>query len=325
MNSNIPLVPVTIVTGFLGSGKSTLLNQILKRNQNKKIAVLVNEFGPTMEIEKLSITNDDTISTEDWIELENGCICCTVKDSAVIQLERLLQVKGPFDRVVIEASGVADPAKLYNMFWLDDAIQDKIKLDGILCVVDSFNFNLDSIPPEFFAQLALANVVLLNKIDLLKEKESTISSIKQFIQNINFSCKVLETNYCNFDFEEQIFNCGGIVNSSNVSVELDKEFHSRMYDKYCISFGKIAIQKDKLEFFIQNLLWERKIGEREFPAMILLRIKGLIKDLDGTIYLIHAVKEIYQFTIINPTSPIEEFKIVFIGQNIPSEIKSFDF
>lgn len=318
-------VPITIVTGFLGSGKSTLLNQILKRNQDKKIAVLVNEFGPSMDIEKLSITNNDTISTEDWIELENGCICCTVKDSAVIQLERLLERKGPFDRVIIEASGVADPAKLINMFWLDDAIQDKVRFDGIICVVDCFNFNSDSLPPEFFAQLALANVVLLNKIGLLREKEATVNNIRQFIQKINFSCKLLETNYCNLEAVEQIFNCGGFTGLQNLPREPNEEFHAHSYDKYCISFGQNAVSKENLEFFIQNLLWERKIGEEQFPEMNILRIKGLAKDLDGRVYLIHAVKEIYEFSIVNPNTSIEEFKIVFIGQNVPSLIKSCIF
>ena len=130
-------VPVSIVTGFLGSGKSTLVQYILTVQKEKKIAVMVNEFGDSNDIERAMRVAADGEEEEDWIEMSNGCMCCKFKDQAVEALENLVRRKGRFDHIVIETSGLADPEPLIRMFWQDLAVESPLSLNGVLTLVDA--------------------------------------------------------------------------------------------------------------------------------------------------------------------------------------------
>merc|ERR1719356_1302381 len=130
-------VPVTIITGQLGSGKTTLLTYILTEQHQKKIAVILNEFGTESADEKsMSIGSNGELYSE-WLELRNGCLCCSVKDNGVKAIENLMEKKGKFDYILLETTGLADPAPVASIFWLEDELGADVYLDGVVTVVDS--------------------------------------------------------------------------------------------------------------------------------------------------------------------------------------------
>merc|ERR1719510_1504285 len=130
-------VPVTIITGQLGSGKTTLLTYILTEQHNKKIAVILNEFGTESADEKsMSVGSGGELYSE-WLELRNGCLCCSVKDNGVKAIENLMEKRGKFDYILLETTGFADPAPVAGMFWLDEELGADVYLDGVVTVIDS--------------------------------------------------------------------------------------------------------------------------------------------------------------------------------------------
>ncbi|KAJ9629895.1 hypothetical protein H2203_002279 [Taxawa tesnikishii (nom. ined.)] len=159
---SVTKVPITIITGYLGAGKTTLLNYILNERHGKKIAVILNgkassnpvpyiadrpsnrralnaEFGDSADIEKSLTVNQDGQEVEEWLELANGCLCCTVKDSGVAAIEGLMERSGTFDYILLETTGLADPGNLAPLFWVDEGLGSTIYLDGIVTLVDAKN------------------------------------------------------------------------------------------------------------------------------------------------------------------------------------------
>lgn len=136
-------IPVTIITGYLGAGKTTLLNYILTEQHNKRIAVILNEFGEGSALEKSLAISQGGELYEEWLELRNGCLCCSVKfvssyrDSGVKAIENLMQRRGKFDYILLETTGLADPGAVASMFWVDSELGSDIYLDGIVSVVDA--------------------------------------------------------------------------------------------------------------------------------------------------------------------------------------------
>ncbi|KAG8531754.1 uncharacterized protein KY384_003386 [Bacidia gigantensis] len=230
-------VPLTIITGYLGSGKTTLVNHILQAEHGKKIAVILNEFGDTTTIERraINVKNPSSTSTDqplaiDFLELGNGCICCSVKDTGVAAIEALLAKHSstpgekPFDYIVLETSGLADPGGIIPLFWLDDALGSSLYLDGVICVVDAGNLsrNLDQPNPDHLAtaqrptssdnpkdsekddakhetvahlQLSTADAILLNKIDTLSSPSVDIEAIESRIRSINALAPLTHTTF----------------------------------------------------------------------------------------------------------------------------------
>lgn len=200
-------VPVTILTGFLGSGKTTLLRHILTANHGKRIAVIENEFGDSMDIEKLIAEDGASASVllaENILELKNGCICCTVKDDLVAGLETLLTQRSKFDYIIIETTGMANPGPVAGCFWLDEALGSALQLDAIVTVVDLKHIiqHLDGSAEntaEAAQQIAYADRLLLNKSDLVTVDD--IAIVRQKISAINSECEMAVTQRCSIELD----------------------------------------------------------------------------------------------------------------------------
>jgi G3E family GTPase len=176
--------PVTVLTGFLGAGKTTLLNRILTENHGKRIAVIENEFGEVGVDQALVIGADEEI-----FEMNNGCICCTVRGDLIRILGNLMKRKDRFDYIMIETTGLADPGPVAQTFFIDDEIQRKLALDGIVTVVDALHIwqHLDD-SEEAREQIAFADVILLNKVDLVPA--AALASLEVRIRRMNAVAKI---------------------------------------------------------------------------------------------------------------------------------------
>ena len=203
-------VPVTIVTGFLGSGKTTLVNHILTEMHGMKLAVIENEFGDVGVDDKLIKSNKKFNTDEEIVEMLNGCICCTVRtDLQKVIKKMLIEKKLKVDGILVETTGLADPAPVAQTFFVDEEIAAVCRLDAIVTVVDARHImqhlqeeKPEGVENESVEQLAFADVVLLNKIDLVTREE--IDSVKKAIHDINISAKIHETTNSRIDPKELI-------------------------------------------------------------------------------------------------------------------------
>ena len=156
---------MTVLTGYLGAGKTTLLNRILSENHGKKYAVIVNEFG------EIGIDNDLIIGADEEVfEMNNGCVCCTVRGDLVRILDGLMKRKGKFDAIIVETTGLADPAPVAQTFFVDEDVQKNARLDAVVTVADA-KWLSDRLKdaPEAKNQIAFADVIVLNKTDLVSK------------------------------------------------------------------------------------------------------------------------------------------------------------
>ena len=169
-------IPVTVLTGFLGSGKTTLLNRILTEQHGQRIAVIENEFG------EVGIDHELVINAEEEIfEMNNGCICCTVRGDLIRILENLMKRRDRFDRILIETTGMAEPGPVAQTFFVDPEVQEGLRLDGIVTIVDAHHVEQHFESDEVQTQIAFADVILLNKIDLIDEAtQMTLEERKMF-------------------------------------------------------------------------------------------------------------------------------------------------
>src|SRR5580692_5957179 len=189
-------IPVTVLTGYLGAGKTTLLNRILSEPHGQKFAVIVNEFG------EIGIDNDLIVGADEEIfEMNNGCVCCTVRGDLIRIIEGLMRRKGKFDAIIVETTGLADPAPVAQTFFVDEDIGRKAKLDAVVTVADA-RWLKDRLrdAPEAKNQIAFADVIVLNKTDLVTEAE--LREIEARIRAINPYARLHRTERCTVPINE---------------------------------------------------------------------------------------------------------------------------
>jgi len=329
-------VPVTIITGFLGSGKTTLLNYILTEQHGKRIAVILNEFGEGDAMEKSLSVGQSGALYEEWLELRNGCMCCSIKDNSVKAIEDLMKRKGRFDYIMLETTGLADPGPIASLFWLDEELGSDVYLDGIVDVVDAKYFirhateqKQDGLVNETIRQVALADVLIINKLDLVSNEE--VGLVRSAVREINSVARVIETSHSRVDIEAVLdlnaYSYAGLKDkaSSPLFVQSSDETSHHLDNR--ISTVTLDIVGDvdatKLDTFLQRLLWEKDVIDSSGNSIEIYRLKGVISvQGEKRRVLVQAVHELYQMTPTTNWTETESKKnsVVFIGKYLDKAI-----
>src|SRR6478752_3011633 len=221
-------IPVTVLTGYLGAGKTTLLNRILTEDHGKKFAVIVNEFGET------GIDGDLVVGADEEVfEMNNGCICCTVRGDLIRILDGLMKRKGKFDAIIVETTGLADPAPVAQTFFMDQDVSDTARLDAVVTVADA-KWLADRLKdaPEAKNQIAFADVILINKTDLVTAEE--LGELEARIRGLNPYARLHRTQRAKIDINEVLgrnaFDLDRILDIEPSFLDSDEHHHDHNHD-----------------------------------------------------------------------------------------------
>jgi len=332
-------IPVTVLTGYLGAGKTTLLNRILTEPHGHKFAVIVNEFG------EIGIDNDLVVGADEEVfEMNNGCICCTVRGDLVRIIDGLMRRKGKFDAIVVETTGLADPAPVAQTFFLDEAVGRRTKLDAVVTVADArWLAQRLKDAPEAKNQIAFADVILVNKTDLVEAEE--LAEIEARIRGINPYARLHRTERCAVPLSEVLdrnaFDLDRILDLEPEFLETDHDHahghdhdhggHDHHHDHGSHHHGGLRHYHDEemqsLSVAIDQPLsadqffpWVQDLVTKEGPNI--LRCKGIIsfKD-DPERFVFQGVHMILDGDHQRPWRDDErrESRVIFIGRNLPQE------
>jgi G3E family GTPase len=343
-------IPVTVLTGYLGAGKTTLLNRILSEPHGKRYAVIVNEFG------EIGIDNELVVGADEEVfEMNNGCICCTVRGDLVRILDGLMRRKGKFDAIIVETTGLADPAPVAQTFFIDENVGRRTKLDAVVTVADAkwLNERLKD-APEAKNQIAFADVILINKTDLVSPEE--LSEVEARIRGINPYAKVHKAEHANVPLNAVL---GRNAFDLDRILDLEPEFlgsengdhHHHQHDHkqgdhahtrphahahahtpaglkhyHDEEMQSISLHTEKPLDPDKFFPWVQDLVQKEGPNI--LRCKGILafKD-DDERFVFQGVHMILDGDHQRPwkTDEKRESRIVFIGRNLPGKMISEGF
>jgi len=304
--------PVTVITGYLGSGKTTLLNRILNEAHGKRYAVIVNEFG------EVGIDNDLIVNAEEEIfEMNNGCICCTVRGDLIRILSGLMRRKGRMDGIIVETTGLADPAPVAQTFFVDEDVRRQTKLDAIVTVVDAKHLlgEIDR-APEAQEQLGFADIVLLNKTDLVTGDD--LASVEGRIRLINPYAGIHRTERCGVDLAEVLgrdaFNLGRVL---EIEPGFLTETHDHEHDE---AISSLSLTADRPLDPARFVPWIQKVTQD--LGTDILRMKGIIAmKEDDQRFVVQGVHMLLEGGSQRPWKSDEkrDSRLVFIGRGLPKD------
>ena len=334
-------IPVTVLTGYLGAGKTTLLNRILSEPHGKKFAVIVNEFG------EIGIDNELVVNADEEVfEMNNGCICCTVRGDLVRIIDGLMRRKGKFDAIIVETTGLADPAPVAQTFFMDEQVGAKTKLDAVVTVADAKGLK-DRLKdaPEAKNQIAFADVILINKTDLVSPEE--LRELEARIRGINPYARLHRTERANVALDEVLgrnaFDLDRILDIEPAFLEPEEahvheheqgsdhvhhhgnghnhaHHHGGLKHYHDEDMQSVALRSDKPLNPDKFFPWVQDLVATEGPKI--LRCKGILafKD-DPERFVFQGVHMILDGDHQRAWGADEkrDSRIVFIGRNLPEE------
>ena len=305
-------IPVTVLTGYLGAGKTTLLNRILTENHGKRYAVVVNEFG------EVGIDNDLVVGADEEVfEMNNGCICCTVRGDLIRIMDGLMKRRGKFDAVIVETTGLADPAPVAQTFFMDQDVADAARLDAVVTVADAkwLSERLKD-APEAKNQIAFADVILLNKIDLVSESE--LADVEARIRAINPYARLHHTTKCDVEIA-QVLERNAFDLERIIALEPDflEEGHHHHHDEEMQSISVTLDGEVDPEKFLP---WISQLTQVQGPDI--LRCKGIVAFPDEPKrFVFQGIHMILDGDVQGDWKAGEKrrSRVVFIGRNLDED------